>query len=157
ERSPGASGPPGAPPTPRRRTGSDCPCLSGALGAGRALFGGRLHVARREHTQRIDAAPVGAQHAALAALEARGLARARQPPELLHEEAGDGVHALLLGQVRAEVLVEFLDARGAAHRELPLGVAADVLIVLDVELIVDVAHDLLDHVLDGAQARDAPV
>ena len=32
-------------------------------------------------------------------------------------------------------------------------VAADVLVVLDVELVVDLADDLLDHVLDGAQAR----
>ena len=35
--------------------------------------------------------------------------------------------------------------------------AADVLVVLDVELIVDLADDLLDHVLDGDQARDAAV
>ena len=62
-----------------------------------------------------------------------------------------------LGQLRAEVLVELVDARDAAHRELPLAVAADVLIVLDVELVVDLADDLLDHVLDGAQAGDAAV
>ena len=33
---------------------------------------------------------------------------------------------------------------------------ADVLIVLDVELVVDLADDLLDHVLDGARGPATP-
>src|SRR5579862_1128023 len=114
-----------------------------------ALFPGRQHVARRDDAQRVDAPAVGAQYAELEAIDAERLAAAWQPAELLHDEAGHGVEALLLGKLRSEELV---DAGHAAHRELPLRLAADVLVVLDVELIVDLAHDLLDDVLDGAQA-----
>src|SRR2546430_14905862 len=108
----------------------------------------RQHVARRHHAQRIDAAPIGAQHAELEAIDARDLAAARQPAELLHEQAGDGVEALRLREPRVEVLVELRDARDAAHRELLFRVAADVLAVLDIELAVDLADDLPDDVLD---------
>ena len=68
-----------------------------------------------------------------------------------------GVEALRLREPRAEVVVELRDARDAAHRELRCRVAADVLVVLDIELVVDLADDLLDDVLDGAQSRHAAV
>src|SRR2546430_14736707 len=115
----------------------------------------RQHVARRHHAQRIDAAPVGAQHPELEAADARALAAPRQPAELLHEQAGDGVDALGLREPRAEILVELRNAGDTAHRELCFRVAADVLVVLDVELVVDLADDLLDDVLDGAQSGHA--
>src|SRR3979490_3172750 len=102
----------------------------------------RPPAARRHHAQRVDAAPIGAQHTELEAIDARGLAAPRQPAELLHEQARDGVEALRFREPRAEVLVELRDARDAAHRELALGVAADVLVILDIELAGDLAHDL---------------
>src|SRR6516164_1360150 len=78
--------------------------------AGRSLFG-RHDVARRGHAQRIDATAVGAYDAEFEPVDAGGLAAARQPAELLHEQPGDGVEALFLGKVRAEVFVELIDAR----------------------------------------------
>ena len=74
-------------------------------------------------------------------------------PSCFHQQTRHGIEALLLGEVRAEVLVELIDARDAADGELPLRLLADVLIVLDVELVVDLADDLLDHVLDRHEAR----
>src|SRR5207253_7251141 len=71
--------------------------------------------------------------------------------DLLHEEPRDRVDALGLREPRTEVLVELRDPRDAAHGEMPLGVAADVLVVLDIELVVDLADDLLDDVLDGTE------
>ena len=59
-------------------------------------------------------------------------------------------------RLRAEVFVELLDAGHSAHRELALAIAADVLPVLDVELIVNVADDLLDDVLDGDEPALTP-
>src|SRR4029077_10148056 len=85
------------------------------------------------------------------------LARARQAPELLHEQARDGVEALLLGQPRAEVFVELIDAGDAAHRELTLAVATDGHNVLDVELVVDLADDLFDDALDGDEPGNPAV
>src|SRR5205823_11459219 len=65
----------------------------------------RQHVARRHHAQRIDAAPVGAQHPELETADARALAAPRQPAELFHEQARDGVDALGFREPRAEILV----------------------------------------------------
>src|SRR5262245_23891230 len=81
--------------------------LSGGA-AGGSFIGRGQHVTRCQHAQRIDAAAVGAQYAELEAVDARGLAAARQAAELLHQEPGDGVDALSLGEVRAEELVELL-------------------------------------------------
>src|SRR5690348_12784869 len=112
-----ASAPPASSASPRRSSAArgrgsahaagavTTAALSAALmrsGPARAVRGPlfrRLHVARRDHLQGVDAAAVGALHAELEALEAQALAAARQPPELLHDEAGDGVHALLFREV----------------------------------------------------------
>jgi len=115
------------------------------------------HIARRQHAQRVDATAVRTLHAELEAIDARGFAAARQPPELLQQQPRDGIDTLALGELRAEELVELLDARDTAHGELRLGVTPDVQIVLDIELIIDLADDLLDDILDGAQSRHPAV
>src|SRR5581483_7160919 len=109
-------------------------------------------VARGNDAQGIDAPPVGTRHPELEPVDAGDLAASRQTPELLHQQAGNGIEALLLGQPRAEVFVEILDPGDPADRVLPVSLLADVLIVLHVEFVVDLAHDLLDHVLDGDQS-----
>ena len=45
----------------------------------------------------------------------------------------------------------------AAHQELPVALAADVLLVLDIVFIVDLADDLLDDVFHGDEPRHAAV
>ncbi len=95
-------------------------------------------------------------HAELERTERDALAAARHAPELLHDQPRDRVE-LALGQLGVEVLVELVDAGAAPHAELPLALAADVLVVLDVELVIDVADDLLDDVLDRDQSGDAAV
>ena len=60
-------------------------------------------------------------------------------------------------QLGMEVLIELVDAGAAAYAELPFALATNVLIVLDVELVVDVADDLLDHVFDRNQSGNAAV
>ena len=90
------------------------------------LFGRRRHIARRQHAQRVDATAVGPLHAELEAIDARGLAAARQPPELLQQQPCDGVDTLALGELRAEELVELLDTRDTAHGELRLGLTVAV-------------------------------
>ena len=49
--------------------------------------------------------------------------------------------------------VELLDARQRRHGPAAVGLLADALALVDVVLVVDVADDLLEHVLDREQAR----
>ncbi len=80
-------------------------------------------VAWRHDAQRIDAAPIGARHAELESVDGGRLAPTRQPSQLLHQQPGHGIEALFLGELRAEVLVELVDAGDAAHRVLPVRLA----------------------------------
>src|SRR6185437_3281038 len=118
---------------------------------------GRRHIMRRHDPQGVYPAPVGPRDAELETVDARGLPAPGQPPELLHEQSRHGLEAFLLREAGAEVLVEFLDARHPADQEEALGLLADVLVVLDVELVVDLADDLLEDVLDRHQAGNAAV
>src|SRR5262249_16851039 len=117
----------------------------------------RYEIARRNHAQRIDTPAVGARDAELETIDVGRLAAPGQPAELLHDETGHRVEALLLGELRAEILVELVDPRDPADRVLVVRLLADVLVVLDIELIVDLTDDLLDHILDRDQPRDAAV
>src|SRR5262245_37591379 len=72
---------------------------------------------RARDAQRLDAPAVGARDAELEAFDRHGLATPRQATELFHHEPGDGVE-LLVVELHAEVLVELVDARDAAHGEL---------------------------------------
>ena len=76
--------------------------------------------------------------------------------ELLHDETGNRVE-FVVRQLDTEVLVELGDRRCTADQKLALGLLADILIVLDVELVVDVADDLLDRIFDSHDARYAAV
>jgi len=74
----------------------------------------------------------------------------------VHDQTADRVE-LLVAEAGAEVLVEVLDSRQGVHRVLALALAPDRLVFLDVVFVGDVAHDLLDDVLDGDEPRDAAV
>ena len=106
--------------------------------------------------RRVDAAAIEAHDLELAVGELQRLAAARQPAELLHDQARHGVE-LVVRQFGLEVFVEFVDGRLAAHDVLAFAVLADVHVLVDVVLVVDVADDLLDHVFDGHEAGDAAV
>src|SRR5690606_32820321 len=64
--------------------------------------------------QRVDAAAIAAVHPETEAAEFDLLAAARQPPELVHHEAADGV-VFLVAQAHVEILVEVLDTRQSEH------------------------------------------
>src|SRR6185312_10892563 len=130
--------------------------MGSGLAARRPLFW-RYDVLWRYYAQCVDTSAVGARHSELESIDGRGVASTGQATELLHQQPRDGIEALLFGEVRAKILVEFFDAGDATHRELTLGLLADVVIVLDIELIVDIAHDLLDDILDRHQAGHTAV
>src|SRR5512139_66817 len=136
----------------RRVTGAGSATV---LGGGDAVVGGRL-VLRRGDAHGFHAAPVGAHDAELESVQLDRLATAWQPAEMLRDQPGDGVDGLV-GKRGVEEFVELADARAPAHQELAVALAADVLLVLDVVFVVDLADDLLDHVLDGDQAGNAAV
>src|SRR5690606_20418666 len=80
--------------------------------AGRAS-GGRARLKAGDF-QRMDAAAVAAVHPETEAAEFDVLAAARQPPELVHHEAADGV-VILVAQAHVEEFVEVLDAGQREH------------------------------------------
>src|SRR6202011_857988 len=116
---PQASSAPAASAT-RRRT-----FIGSGLAAGLPLFR-RHEITRRDYSQRIDPAPVGAGHPEFDPLDVGSLAAPRQPAELFHQETRHGIEALLLGQLRAEILVELVDPRDTANGVLPVGLLANV-------------------------------
>src|SRR4051794_40629858 len=71
--------------------------------------------------------------------------------EAAKDEAGKGV-VVLLRQGDLDLLVEVVDREGAADPDLPVVEPLDGL-VRQVELVLDLAHDLLEHVLE----RDDPL
>ena len=73
-----------------------------------------------------------------------------------YHHPSDGVGFVIV-ECAAEVLVEVLDRRTGLDRELPVGVRADQTLVAGIVLVVDLAHDLLQHVLDGHETGHAPV
>ena len=77
---------------------------------------------------------------------------------LVRDQAADGVEVLfrIRGRQRhAEGLRDAFDGGVAADPVSAVGQPEDVALVLvDVELVLDLAHDLLEHVLDGDQTRD---
>ena len=73
------------------------------------LFG-RHEIARRDHSQRVDPAPVGARHAEFEAVDVGRFAAPRQPAELFHEQARDVSKPSSSDSSDAEILVEFVDA-----------------------------------------------
>ena len=71
-------------------------------------------------------------------------------PELPEDVAGDGVVVLVVDR-RAELLVEVVDRERAVDADRRLVDALDRL-VREIELVLDVAHDLLEQVLERDDA-----
>src|SRR4051794_23875867 len=122
--------------------------LESGLAAGKPL-GRRHEIARRNYAQRIDTTPVGTGDAELKAGDVGRLTAPGQSSELFHQQTRDGVESLLLGELRAEVFVEFIDAGDAANGVLPISILADVQVFLDVELVIDLTDDLFHHIFNS--------
>ena len=81
------------------------------------------------------------------------LAAPRHAPELLGDQAADRLE-LVSGQRDVEEAVHCRDGRITGDPLAAIGQGVDAaLAVLVVELVLDLADDLLEHVLDGQQAR----
>src|SRR6478735_9572751 len=151
-----------APADSAARQGHSLRIAAGSMRSSAALFGGSDAVHggwslwRHRHAHRFDAATVGAHDAEFETLQHHRFAAAWQPAEMLRHQSRHGIDGGI-GELRAEILVEIADAGAAAYQELPVGLAADVLLVLDVVFVIDLAHDLLDHILDRDQSGDAAV
>ncbi len=76
----------------------------------------------------------------------------------LGDQAADGV-VVVVGEVGAETLVEILDRGQRIDHILAIGLCGDQrrFVLGVVVLVVDLADDLLQHVLDGDQPGDAAV
>ncbi len=74
----------------------------------------------------------------------------------MQDQPADRVETVAL-VARAEILIELLEARDREHDELPFGLALDRLILLDVVLVVDVADDLLDDVLERDESGNTAI
>jgi hypothetical protein len=97
-------------------------------------------------------AAVRAQHLENEAVDRDRLAALRQPPEPADDEAADRIE-ILVGEARVEMVVEVRDLGHRLHAVAPAAVEQDVVLgLVEVVLVLDVADDLLDHVLD----RDEP-
>src|ERR1700691_1791375 len=93
------------------------------------LFGSRrLNIVGGDHTQKIDSAAIGAQYSKLHLADLDGLSAARQPPELLHQQAADGV-VFFIGKRGPEVVIEIGDGRQRTYREFTRACTANRLIM----------------------------
>src|SRR6202165_3340427 len=81
----------------------------------RLVGGGRLNFGGGNHSQQIDAAAIGAQYAKLQRPDLNGFSAARQPPELLHQQAAGGV-GFLVGKGSPGVVIEVGDRRERGAR-----------------------------------------
>src|SRR5689334_5410389 len=121
------------------------------LAHGRVGGGGRLRV--RRVTDAVDAAALEALDAQRPALDRHLVAHLREAAELVHDEAGDGLVRPLLRHGDARALEQLVGAQDAGERD---GVAAaDHSGPRAVVLVGDLAHDLLDEVLEGRDAGGA--
>ena len=85
-----------------------------------------------------------------------GVAHRRNPAEARHHEAADGLVGGAVGDVDADPVAHLVGAPEPRHRPRPVAqLAAPV--ARAVVLVVDLADDLLDHVLEGDDARGAAV
>src|SRR5207244_215471 len=119
--------------------------------------GGRLRpdvlAARRQHLG--DAPAFDLADGQVVALDGDLVAGARHPPHLRGHEAAERAHVGGLGELDAEPLGDVVHQREAVEDET-LRRLHDAR-WLAVELVLDLAHDLLDDVLEGDQAGGAPV
>src|SRR2546428_4384751 len=107
--------------------------------------------------QRVQPAAVRAQHAEAQAVECRRFAALGQAAERFQHQPADRVELLVLER-RAEMRVEIGDLRLRLDAEPPVRFRYHVVDALvEVVLVLDVADDLLQHVLDGHETRHAAV
>ena len=84
------------------------------------------------------------------------LARARDAAEGRRHQAADRPHVVAVGERGLQRLLQPVDVHAAGDQERAVGLDADRL-RLQVVLVLDLAHDLLDDVLHRHQAGDAAV
>src|SRR3569623_3624529 len=118
--------------------------------------GGRVLAAALRHLLEVQAATVRIQYLESETVAGDGLAAARQSAEALHHPAADGIE-LLVAEVAVEIAVELVARRERLHSVDIIVVSLDVGVFLDVVLVDNLADDLLEHVLNGDEARDAAV
>src|SRR6476469_9563344 len=125
-----------------------------AISRRRRTSGVRMHA----HMQGVQTARVGARDTKTEAAERELLARFRQVADGGGEQATDRV-VLVIVEIGPETFVEIGDRRERIDVEMPVGLRRDQLRLVHglVVLVVDVADDLLQHVLDRDQAGDAAV
>ena len=106
--------------------------------------------------QFLDAARIGLQHLELdAARVAHKLAARRDAAGKREYQAADRVELLFLlrrGELYAEMPLQHLDRRARIGDEAETRILADHRFLGDVMLVLDLAHDFLDQVLDGNEA-----
>ena len=110
------------------------------------------------HVQRMQAARIGAGDAEREAAQGQFLAGFRQVADRGGDQAADGV-VFVVVEVGAEAFVEIGDRGQRIDHELAVGLRRDEhrLVRVVVVLVVDLADDLLQHVLDGDQPGHAAV
>src|SRR5690606_3064298 len=126
--------------------------------AGRAAACSVRPIPEHGHVQRVQPARVGAGHAEAEAAEGEFLAGLWQVADGRGDQAADGV-VLVVVEVGAEAFVEVVDRGQRVDHVLAVGLGRDqrLGILGVVVLVVDLADDLLQHVLDRDQAGDAAV
>ncbi|CAM2151793.1 hypothetical protein PT2222_270013 [Paraburkholderia tropica] len=130
-----------------------------AAGSGRRLQRGFALARERvaAHQQHVHLAGVGAQHLENQVAETHLLAAMRHVAEMIRHVTADCVH-FFIGEMGAERLVELHEFGERAHAEAAVGRSDDVAAFLvEVVFVLDVADDLLQHVLDRDQAGHAAV
>src|SRR6187549_2195438 len=108
---------------------------SAAMFRGSDAVRGGWGLRRHRHAHGFDATPVGTHDAELETLQFQRFAAPWQPAEMLGHQPCHRIDGGI-GELRAEIFVEFADASAAANQVLPVGLDADVLLVLDVVLVV---------------------
>src|ERR1700747_1968998 len=97
--------------------------------------------------ERVDAAAVRANDAETETVDRRRFAALWKPAERLQHEAPDGLK-LLVGELRLQRLVEVDDLGLRLDAEAAVRLRNDVVLgLVEVVLVLDVADDLLEHVL----------
>ena len=119
------------------------------IGAGSAVGGTRPV---RDDAEPAHRAAARQHHRETQTADLDRLAAARHAAELVRDQTADGVE-VVLGQVQAEGFVDAVDRGVAGDAVGAVGQRVDVaFVVAVVELVLDLADDLLEHVLD----RDQP-
>ena len=76
--------------------------------------------------------------------------------EGIHHQAAEGVE-LFIGEVRVELIIELFDRRQPLDQEVAGGQLLDVVLVIDIVFILDIANDLFQDILDGDQSGHAAI